>query len=195
MESDCRLQSKLVFFDALDSVQSCDLIKHSSQVQVPRTCFKVATLTTSYSYQAYEQPNQVWNETESMDMSFHAYDKSLRVQLDSIATYGTWLERNNTDDIKDDNGRKFERQTLVMPHAGLANAWDETLYQTLPNELHVGQMQRYASKAALMIVQIDISSLVDAQVISPAVNVICSTASEEELAPLIVSKWPIYESK
>ncbi|MCJ1445749.1 MAG: hypothetical protein MMC23_006254 [Stictis urceolatum] len=110
------------------------------------------SLESFLNYQAYEQPNQVWNETESMDMSFHAYDKSLRVQLDSIATYGTWLERNNTDDIKDDNGRKFERQTLVMPHAGLANAWDETLYQTLPNELHI------------------ISSLVDAQVISPAVN-------------------------
>lgn len=94
----------------------------------------------------------------------------------NVTLRGTWIETENSDMAK--NMEKYKRivnnVTMAMPHPGVHTAATHENNGILqPNDLNgVGEY------------------IVQASVVSPAVNVLCVNMNEEEVKPLVYALWP-----
>ncbi|KAJ0321550.1 hypothetical protein Brms1b_002574 [Colletotrichum noveboracense] len=122
---------------------------------------------------------QFWDEINhngtgaSLDMSHRPVGTTLLYDNTTLTT--TWVKTkySNVTRQYEEKGRIIHNVTLAMPHPGVYDAATNPVNKILqPNDLSgVGE---YAIRAS---------------VVSPVINVMCVNMNEEELAPLIYTKW------
>ncbi|KAF4928960.1 hypothetical protein CGCVW01_v001698 [Colletotrichum viniferum] len=121
----------------------------------------------------------VWDEINhngtgaSLDMSHRPVGTTLLYDNTTLTTTWVKTEYSNVTRQYEEKGRIIHNVTLAMPHPGVYDAATNPVNKILqPNDLSgVGE---YAIRAS---------------VVSPVINVMCVNMNEEELAPLIYTKW------
>nr|XP_036584947.1 uncharacterized protein CTRU02_04916 [Colletotrichum truncatum]KAF6794715.1 hypothetical protein CTRU02_04916 [Colletotrichum truncatum] len=109
----------------------------------------------------------------SLDMSHRPVGTTLL--YDNTTLTSSWIQKDHSNVTRqfEERGRVIHNVTLAMPHPGVYDAATHPVNKILqPNDLSgVGE---YAIKAS---------------VVSPVINVMCVNMNEDELAPLVYTKW------
>lgn len=158
--------------------QSChSLLEKEDEVNHALSC-----LSVQFSGQSYRDLLGFMSTWEDFQESNTAREKlsdrpsGTTLLYDNTTLKASWIETQHSD-IKahfEDTGRIINNVTLAYPHPGLyAAAMDEQNGILQPSDL--GGIGEYS---------------IHAGVASPAVNVMCVNMNEEELEPLVYTKWP-----
>ncbi|KAL8727732.1 MAG: hypothetical protein Q9166_005845 [cf. Caloplaca sp. 2 TL-2023] len=104
----------------------------------------------------------------------------LGMLYDNTTIEGRWIHKENMTETShkyspDGYKRIVTNVTMAMPHAGVFSATREPINDIMqPQDLNgLGEY------------------IVQASVPSPVINVLCASMREEELAPMVFSKWPL----
>ncbi|WEW58149.1 hypothetical protein PRK78_003616 [Emydomyces testavorans] len=130
------------------------------------------------AYHNYEQYIARWGRASRSDNST---SRSLSHRIPPMGTWydnttvtGSWIDLQNMTELSKKHGRMVNIVTAAMPHAGVFAASRDPR-----NSL--GQPSDFGGLGEFYI---------SASVSSPAVQVICAGMTEDELNPLIYTKWP-----
>lgn len=140
------------------------------------TCLQIEHV--GQAFHNYEQYIETWSQSiasgNSTSTILALRPKPQASLYDNTTVTGSWIETQNMTELSIRYGRMVNNITAAMPHAGIfAAARDPANRIRQPDDL--GGQGEYE---------------IEASVPSPAVNVLCVGMSEEELAPLIYTKWP-----
>ncbi|KAF3492332.1 uncharacterized protein GIQ15_01849 [Arthroderma uncinatum] len=139
------------------------------------TCMQIAF--SGRSFHNYEQYLAHWasnltSEHSLTDMTYRPPPTG--TWYDNTTVRGSWIEPYNMTDLSIQWGRMVVNVTAAMPHAGIFSAARHPKNSIrLPEDL--GGQGGFTIEAAVP---------------SPIVNVICAGMTEEELAPIVYTKWP-----
>ncbi|KAI9812629.1 MAG: hypothetical protein M1827_004618 [Pycnora praestabilis] len=146
--------------DVLDSGTTCLSIEHAGQ-----------------AYHSYTEWLARWTQISlqgngSTDLKHRPNGMSML--YDNTTVGAAWIEVKNMTQVSQDAHRIVNNVTMAMPHSGIFQAArDERNGILQPADLEgLGEYSIIAS------------------VPSPAVNVLCASMSEEDLAPLVYTEWP-----
>ncbi|TDZ41326.1 hypothetical protein CTRI78_v009725 [Colletotrichum trifolii] len=142
----------------------------------------IACLELQYAGQSYRNLVSflsVWDEinhngtSSAVDMAQRPVGTTLLHDNTTLTSAWIETESGNTTEYFEREGRIIHNVTLAMPHPGVYAAATHPVNKILqPDDLSgVGE---YAIKAS---------------VVSPVINVLCVNAAEDDLAPLIYTKW------
>lgn len=140
------------------------------------TCLEIEHV--GQAFHNYEQYIAEWSKNVTSGISTSTTlalrPKPQGTLYDNTTVTGSWIETQNMTELTMKYGRMVNNVTAAMPHAGIfAAARDPSNGIRQPDDL--GGQGEYE---------------IEASVPSPALNVLCVGMSEEELAPLIYTKWP-----
>ncbi|EZF29758.1 hypothetical protein TMEN_8394 [Trichophyton mentagrophytes] len=138
------------------------------------TCMQIAF--SGRSFHNYEQYLGHWTEFSTGQGSTDMLQRPppSGTWYDNTTVKGSWIEPYNMTELSIKWGRMVVNVTAAMPHAGIFSAARHPKNNIrLPEDL--GGQGGFNIKAAIP---------------SPIVNVICAGMTEEELAPIIYTKWP-----
>ncbi|THX73249.1 hypothetical protein D6D05_07482 [Aureobasidium pullulans] len=145
------------------------------------TCLQIQYAAHSfYNYQRYisDWATVSKNGNGSSDPSYRP--KGFAMIFENTTVTAPWIDLEHSD-VKtnwDQHKRVINNVTLALPHSGVPGAaWDEVNHILQPEDLD--GMGVYELRASVP---------------SPAVNVLCALMTEEELAPIVYTKWTNYSS-
>ncbi|TIA11577.1 hypothetical protein D6C80_07379 [Aureobasidium pullulans] len=145
------------------------------------TCLQIQYAAHSfYNYQRYisDWATVSKNGNGSSDPSYRP--KGFAMIFENTTVTAPWIDLEHSDVKTNWNQHKrvINNVTLALPHSGVPGAaWDEVNHILQPEDLD--GMGVYELRASVP---------------SPAVNVLCALMTEEELAPIVYTKWTNYSS-
>ncbi|RYC63216.1 hypothetical protein CHU98_g3002 [Xylaria longipes] len=138
------------------------------------TTYPTACLEVLFSGQSYQSLVAFMRQLETRPIGKHNL-------FDNTTMDSSWIETKYGDMTANFNAHKrvINNVTLAMPHAGVYAAGTDPINGILqPSEL-MG-LGEYSIRAS---------------VVSPVVNVMCVNMNEDELAPLVYTRWPNARTK
>lgn len=140
------------------------------------TCMQLSHV--GQGYHNYEQYIAEWAR---ISRSGNETSRSLRHRPPPIGTWydnttvtGSWIDVQNMTKLSKKYGRMVNVVTAAMPHTGVFTASQDPRNSLSQPSDFGGAGEFY----------------IQASVASPAVQVVCAGLSEEELAPMVYTKWP-----
>ncbi|KAI0455950.1 hypothetical protein F5B21DRAFT_513748 [Xylaria acuta] len=150
--------------------------------------YPTACLEVLFSGQSYQSLVSFMAEWDDIHKSGNSTMRQLETRpigkhnlFDNTTMDSSWIETANGDMTANFNAHKrvINNVTLAMPHAGVYAAATDPINGILqPSEL-MG-LGEYSIRAS---------------VVSPVVNVMCVNMNEDELAPLVYTRWPNARTK
>lgn len=110
--------------------------------------------------------------------------------FDNTTVEGSWIHPVNMHDASIRFGRTIDNRTMVMPHSGIVEVSrlpENNMFSQPGSDVGI-DLPIFCT--ILTCTEGFGEMSIDASVVSPAVNVLCANASEEELAPIVYKTWP-----
>ena len=117
--------------------------------------------------------------------------------FENTTAQGSWLFTDQVPLLRKLGGRNINNVTMAMPHSGVYSVAMDTLKRR--PELNSGEDVRFTivffRRLKLILFQTDSQLRMTAQVVSPAINVLCADVTAKELEPLIYDEWPAHRGQ
>ncbi|THX96146.1 hypothetical protein D6D03_08907 [Aureobasidium pullulans] len=145
------------------------------------TCLQIQYAAHSYyNYQRYVSDWATVSKNGNGSSSPSQRPKGFAMIFENTTVTAPWIDLENSDVTanSEQHQRIINNVTLALPHAGVPGAaWDEVNHILQPEDLD--GMGVYELRASVP---------------SPAVNVLCALMTEEELDPIVYTKWTNHSS-
>ncbi|KAJ5244036.1 hypothetical protein N7489_004132 [Penicillium chrysogenum] len=140
------------------------------------TCIQIEHV--GHAYHNYQQWISQWsqlithnNETSSQ---LQKRPKPTGSLWDNTTVTGSWIDMQDMSTLSKEHGRMINNITMAMPHGGIPGA-------AMNSKNKLKQPTDSSGEGKYTI---------EASVPSPAVNVLCTGMTKDELSPLVYSSWP-----
>ncbi|KAJ5459269.1 hypothetical protein N7530_011213 [Penicillium desertorum] len=140
------------------------------------TCIQIEHV--GHAYHNYQQWISQWsqlithnNETSSV---LQKRPKPTGSLWDNTTVTGSWINMQDMSTLSKEHGRMINSITMAMPHGGIPGA-------AMNSKNKLKQPTDSSGEGKYTI---------EASVPSPAVNVLCTGMTKDELSPLVYSSWP-----